>query len=605
MATAHTNGKAHRAANRERKTQAREEQRAVSMGYDRGRYQEQLRLERHLPTTDTIVVDQGLEDDRKFLSARGWPGATHLEVRLHERAAVPQHVTAEVAHEIVRILNAYRPTHVKPEAHGGTARVLVPIPGWGCAFLWAYNKKFILRSWWPKGSEAGVPQPWPPEAVTQIQRVLEAAATAELRANPARPVMRQASTRSLRMHKVWRDFFAMNAKLFEAYPNLWVKGGGARDAFLTFYADKSGKGQERAPSAPRDIDLLLVGGDLQEKRDLENRFAKAGADVDIDIGSSSLRDYFQTRDVGVNEVALRPDQMLYTQKALNDAHRGGVFPTPYEYQGGDSLRSRVALRSALLAQREGLRLPPAHLVEPSLQEAGSFNLLVHLHKAYETGVEGGFFETIRHNELLAGATNADEALVTLTEATPRLVMTPAQLRRFNQAKHRIQWHDIDDDDAQVTRKRSRLRYNPHNVVYVGAMLDDPAVLLRWWSTHIDALLPVLYAHHMTIKFKPADHDLDTLPIGAPVGLRIVGAAGNDNIQAVVVEPIGVRSTNPIPHVTVATNGTPPSKSFELLAQGYTPVNGPIIRAHVGLFTGKEIVFVRNNPRHYPSRESAR
>lgn len=595
MQAARPNGKAQRAENRERKAQERELKKAMSFGYDRSRYKEQLQLERHLPASETIVVDQGLEDDRKFLSTRGWPGATHLEVRLHERADVPQRRAADVARELVRILNVYRPAHVKPEAHGGTARVLVPIPGWGCAFLWAYNKKLILRSWWPRGSEAGVPQLWPAEAIKQIQRVLEAATQDVAHANP-QPVVRRASTRNMRMHKVLRDFLAENAKLFEAYPNLWLKGGAARDVFLTFYADKSGKGRDREPTPPRDIDLVLVGGTYYDKFDLEKLFADAGWEVDVDTRPRTLSHYFQTRDVGVNEVALRPDQLLYTQKALNDAHRGAVFPTHYEYRGDEPVRSRLALRSTLLAHREGMRPPPSHMVEPSLQEAGSFDLLVHLHKAYETGTEDAFFESIRHNELLAGTTDADEALVVLTEATPHLTMTPAQRKRFAQARHRVWARDIDEDEAWVTRRRARLKANPAKPIYVGAMLTHPTDLLRWWSTNIGGLLPQVYAHHMTIKFRPADSDLDALPIGALVGLRIVGFADDGHVQAVAVEPVGVHSTVPIPHVTVATDGTPPVKSNELLARGYHEVDGPVIAARVGMFTGKDDVFVRNNPR---------
>jgi hypothetical protein len=245
-----------------------------------------------------------------------------------------------------------------------------------------------------------------------------------------------------------------------------------------------------------------------------------------------------------------------------------------------------------------MRLPPKYIIDPPLIDAGYFNLLVHLHKAYATGVADAFFEAIRDNERVAGAADADEALVMLTEALPGFAMTPEQLQRYNQAKRYTQTRDIDDDEAQVTRKRGRLRSNPTTVAYVAAMIDDPAVLLRWWSTHIGELLPVPYAHHMTIKFKPSDHDLDQLPIGDAVGLRIVGFAEDDNIQAVVVEPIGVHSAKPIPHVTVATDGAPPSKATDLLLRGYTPIDGPIIPARVGLFIGKTAVFVRNNPRQH-------
>lgn len=160
-------------------------------------------------------------------------------------------------------------------------------------------------------------------------------------------------------------------------------------------------------------------------------------------------------------------------------------------------------------------------------------------------------------------------------------------QRAQQLRHVLE--TAEQDQQQV-------RANPVKAIYVGAMLIDPADLLRWWSTHVGPVLPQVYAHHMTIKFRPTDSDLDMLNIGALVGLHIVGFADDGHVQAIVVEPIGVESTNPVPHVTVATDGTPPVKSNELLAGGYTAVNGPVLPARIGIFTGKDDVFVRSNPR---------
>lgn len=128
------------------------------------------------------------------------------------------------------------------------------------------------------------------------------------------------------------------------------------------------------------------------------------------------------------------------------------------------------------------------------------------------------------------------------------------------------------------------------VVYVGAMLEKPQTLLSWWKSHVGVPLPKHYAHHMTIKFAPSDAELAQLPIGAEVYLEIVGYVDDGHVQAVVVHPHGVKSKNPIPHVTVATDGTPPAKANDLLKNGFTPLGGPKIVARVGMFIDGMDVF---------------
>jgi hypothetical protein len=124
------------------------------------------------------------------------------------------------------------------------------------------------------------------------------------------------------------------------------------------------------------------------------------------------------------------------------------------------------------------------------------------------------------------------------------------------------------------------------VAYAGAMLDTPNILLRWWEAEIGELLPLHFAHHMTIKFRPSFDEIAALPLNEPVTLKVVGYANSSEIQAVVVRPHGVATVNHIPHVTIATDGiTPPVKSNDLLAEGWTPVNGPILHGRVGFFSG--------------------
>ena len=122
---------------------------------------------------------------------------------------------------------------------------------------------------------------------------------------------------------------------------------------------------------------------------------------------------------------------------------------------------------------------------------------------------------------------------------------------------------------------------PEKAVYTAVILDDPNELLDWWAEETGIPLhPRVFAHHMTIKFKPNPEEVTRLPIGAPVKLRIVGWAADDKGQTIVVEPQGISSTNRIPHVSVAMNGISPVYSNELLSRGWNRASGTL-RGRVG------------------------
>ena len=137
-------------------------------------------------------------------------------------------------------------------------------------------------------------------------------------------------------------------------------------------------------------------------------------------------------------------------------------------------------------------------------------------------------------------------------------------------------------------ERVNRRKNPAPVAYVGAILDRPEQLLNWWSTNIGPLLDKKFAHHMTIQFKPKS--LDGYEVGSSVSLRVVGFAQNEHVQAVVVEAVGATSSNAVPHITVATDGSPPVLSNDLLQQGYVSVRGPYLSARVGFNQAGKDVF---------------
>jgi hypothetical protein len=137
---------------------------------------------RHSPLSHKVILDTGLEMDRAQSKIEPWPDATHFEARLAERTgigagdppSVKSHRFHQIAQQIVDILNETMPEQIPLTEHGGTMRALVPVPGWGCAFLWAYKHRLILRSWWPIGSEAGVQSAWPEETSQRIAAVLRA-----------------------------------------------------------------------------------------------------------------------------------------------------------------------------------------------------------------------------------------------------------------------------------------------------------------------------------------------------------------------------------------------------------------------------------------------
>jgi hypothetical protein len=137
---------------------------------------------RHSPLSMQVILDTGLEEDRPGSKGSSWPGATHFEARFAERTGLGSEETPAVrgakirriSQQIAQILNDTAPATIPLTEHGGTLRTLVPIPGWGCAFLWAHKHRLILRSWWPAGCEVGVKSAWPVEASKQIADLLAA-----------------------------------------------------------------------------------------------------------------------------------------------------------------------------------------------------------------------------------------------------------------------------------------------------------------------------------------------------------------------------------------------------------------------------------------------
>eukprot|EP00484_Ammonia_sp_Unknown_P030212 CAMPEP_0197029140 /NCGR_PEP_ID=MMETSP1384-20130603/8649_1 /TAXON_ID=29189 /ORGANISM="Ammonia sp." /LENGTH=797 /DNA_ID=CAMNT_0042458245 /DNA_START=28 /DNA_END=2421 /DNA_ORIENTATION=- len=115
-----------------------------------------------------------------------------------------------------------------------------------------------------------------------------------------------------------------------------------------------------------------------------------------------------------------------------------------------------------------------------------------------------------------------------------------------------------------------------DVIYTGVFVDG-ATKRRLCEYFIgltgQPLLCHVTATHLTLKYQPMKSDIDALPFGKKVKLKIVGYSVHDWIQTFVVDIMDGRvkrlCTNRYPHISVACNRSRcgPQYSNELLANG--------------------------------------
>ena len=109
-----------------------------------------------------------------------------------------------------------------------------------------------------------------------------------------------------------------------------------------------------------------------------------------------------------------------------------------------------------------------------------------------------------------------------------------------------------------------------------------------------------FAHHLTLKFRPSEAEVEALPIGEQVVLTCIGYVADARACALVCEvPEGIEFINDAPpHITLCT-GTdaegkkiPPKASKEVLGEIEMKTFSPpiLLVARVGAFNGKEDKF---------------
>lgn len=163
-------------------------------------------------------------------------------------------------------------------------------------------------------------------------------------------------------------------------------------------------------------------------------------------------------------------------------------------------------------------------------------------------------------------------------------------RRKTQEERNKKWSEFVWEKKATVRVK-KIADKKRKAIYSGVFLtsESKAALANWWQENLGDLLPKHFMHHMTIKFKPSPEDIVSLPLGEDTKLQIIGTGSDEKGQAVAVNA-EISVDNPIPHITVATDGTSPVYSNELLSAEISPIGSkaPTLVGKVGFFDGKDI-----------------
>lgn len=126
------------------------------------------------------------------------------------------------------------------------------------------------------------------------------------------------------------------------------------------------------------------------------------------------------------------------------------------------------------------------------------------------------------------------------------------------------------------------------VLYTALILDKAShsAVQKWFEqVSGEALLDTVFAHHITIQFKPTEDQVSATDIGAEASVRVVGWASDDKAQVVVVSGLNVISG--LPHVTVATaKGVAPAYSKQLIQKDFALGGGPVLTGRIEAVMGK-------------------
>lgn len=197
-------------------------------------------------------------------------------------------------------------------------------------------------------------------------------------------------------------------------PKFYAKGGAARLA-LQLYVDPNRFKDE----VIRDRDFVYVGRDddymdALNKMTIPNGYD--GGEVDMVL---SVEQYMKSRDFTFNEVMMRPDELIFTRRALRDVEKRVV--NPKNLYAWDTNGDRVASRAILFAARYGYDF--VNNARFGNQSGGDFLMFIALLKAFQLNIQDRFFELLKKLRYADGASNLFKYLVD----TMKRHMTPSIL----------------------------------------------------------------------------------------------------------------------------------------------------------------------------------
>lgn len=214
-----------------------------------------------------------------------------------------------------------------------------------------------------------------------------------------------------------------------------------------------------------------------------------------------------------------------------------------------------------------------------------FDAFIKKHGHYEPKNDGTTPNPWRRNMDYSGWENSPYfgSMSEFMEKFPGGIRDWVKWRRQTE-KERFQKWDPKKRAAERIKTAGKKRKAIYSAVFLTP--DAKETLASWWTATRGELLPKQFMHHMTIKFKPSPEEVLSLPLGKDVQLKITGVGSDEKGQAVAVHS-DLPVDNPIPHITIATDGTSPVYSNELLSANLQPVEeSPVLSGVVGFFDGK-------------------
>ena len=164
---------------------------------------------------------------------------------------------------------------------------------------------------------------------------------------------------------------------------MYGKGGVAREALLLYvYSQNNLKFNVNV----RDRDFLYTGNKNLYEILNKDYLKYLGVNASDDIDRASLSEYFKTRDITLNEVAVNSNELIFTRAAYNDAYKQIIQPSKFSKKGVE-VSGRLYSRMILFAVRYNY-----HLSNKIIPKAiDNFNMLVCLIKAFQLKIESAFF----------------------------------------------------------------------------------------------------------------------------------------------------------------------------------------------------------------------